>query len=79
VSERDFTPEEIETLEELADLSERDPALLESIVWEGVAEAEGQEHGEALLGVMQNATQHRQEQDRELLGLLHRGGDAGSA
>jgi hypothetical protein len=60
-------------------VSESDPALLESIVSEGVLEAEGQEHAEALLGVMQNATQHRQEQDRELLDLLHRGGDAGSA
>jgi len=76
---QDFTPEEIEVLEELADLSESDPALYESIVSEGVAEAEGQEHSEALLGLLQNATEHRQEQDRELLDLLHRGGDAGSA
>jgi hypothetical protein len=66
----DFTPDELQALEELADLSESDPALLESIIREGFAEAEQQEQGEALLGLLQNATEHRQEQDRELLERL---------
>jgi hypothetical protein len=70
VSERDFTSEEIEALEELADLSERDPALYQSIVREGFAEAEHQAHGEALLGMFDNATERRQEQDRALLDAI---------
>jgi hypothetical protein len=76
MSERDLTSEEIEALEELADLSERDPALYRQIVSEGFAEAEHHEHGESLLGMVQNAEQHRQEQDREVLARLHAGGDA---
>jgi uncharacterized protein YdaT len=72
MSERDLTSEEIEALEELADLSERDPDLYRQIVSEGFAEAERQEHGEALLGMFENATQRRQEQDQEFLEVLHR-------
>jgi hypothetical protein len=77
VSERDLTSEEIEALEELADLAERDPqgyqALIEDLGDED--EAERQEHGEALLGMVQSAAQHREEQDRELLARLFGGGD----
>jgi hypothetical protein len=60
---------------ELADLSERDPARYRRIVSEALAEAGHQEHAENLLDMFQNAAQHRQEQDRELLDLLHGGGD----
>lgn len=72
MSERDLTSEEIEALEELADLSERGPALYEQIIREGFTEAEQQEQGGALLGVIENATEHRQEQDRALLDAIAR-------
>jgi hypothetical protein len=72
VSERDFTPEELQALEELADLSERDPALYQSIVREGFAEAARQEHAEALLGIFENATERGQGQDRALLDAIFR-------
>jgi hypothetical protein len=75
VSERDLTSEEIQALEELADLAERDPAGYRQAVSEARAEAERQEHAQALLGMVHNAAQRRQEQDRELLGRLHRGSD----
>jgi hypothetical protein len=76
VSERDLTSEEIEALEELADLAERDPARYRQAVSEARAEVERQEQGEALLGLIENAAQRRQEQDRELLGRLFEGGTA---
>jgi hypothetical protein len=82
VSERDLTSEEIEALEELADLSERDPALYQSIVREGFAEAARQEHGEGVLGMIENATERRQAQDRALLDALGKtqlGGDDNAA
>ncbi len=72
MSERDFTPEEIEALEELADLSETDPALCEQIIREGLVEAEQREHGEALLSMFDNATEHHQEQGRVLLDAIIR-------
>ena len=68
----DLTSEDIEALEELADLQDSDPALYESIVREGLQEGERQEHGEALLGMIQNATEHRQERDRVLLDAIIR-------
>jgi hypothetical protein len=68
MSERDLTSEEIEALEELADLSERDPARYRQIV----SEAEHQEQGLALLGMIDNATERRQEQDRALLDAIFR-------
>jgi hypothetical protein len=78
VSERDLTSEEIEALEELAELAETDPegyqALIEDLGDED--EAEQQEQGETLLGLIENADQRRQEQDRELLDRLHGGGTA---
>jgi hypothetical protein len=69
---QDLTPEEIEALEELADLQDTDPALFEQTIREGVVEAERQEHGEFLLDMYENSTQRRQEQGRELLDLLSR-------
>jgi hypothetical protein len=71
VSERDLSPEEMAALEELSDLAENDPDRFRELV----NEVEQQEHGESVLGMVQNAAQHRQEQDRELLGRLF-GGDA---
>ena len=76
MSERDLTSEEIRALEELADLAEGDPAGYRQAVSEALAEAERREHGEALLGMIENATQHRQKRDQELLDLLHGGGGA---
>jgi hypothetical protein len=74
VSEWDLTSEEIEALEELADLSERDPTLYEQIVSEGLVEAEQQEHADALLGMFEDAAERRQEQDRALLDAIFRTG-----
>ena len=76
MSERDLTSEEIRALEELADLAERDPAGYRQAVREARAEVEQREQGEALLGMIQNAAQRRQERDQELLDRLHGGGDA---
>lgn len=72
MSERDLTSEEIEALEELADLMESDAALYQSIVREGFAEAEHQEYGEAVLGMIENVTERRQERDRTLLDAIFR-------
>jgi alkylhydroperoxidase family enzyme len=72
MSERDLTSAEIETLVHLADLSERDPALYEQIIREGVVEAEQHERAEALLGMFENAAERRQEQDRALLDAIFR-------
>jgi hypothetical protein len=72
MSERDLTSEEIETLVHLAGLAETDPGLYRQIVSEGLVEAEQQEHGDALLGIFENATERRQEQDRALLDALNR-------
>jgi hypothetical protein len=72
MSERDLTSAEIETLVHLAGLAETDPALYEQIIREGVVEAEQQEHGEALLGMFENAAERRQDQDRELLDAIFR-------
>ena len=76
MSERDLTPEEIRALEELVDLAERDPDAYREAVREARAEVEQREHAETLLGMFENATQHRQKRDQELLDLLHGGGGA---
>ena len=70
MSERDLTSEEIRALEELADLAERDPDAYRQAVREARAEVEQREHAETLLGMFENATQRRQEQDREFLQML---------
>ncbi len=67
MSERDLTSEEIEALEELADLAESDPAAYRQAISEARTDAEHREHAETLLGMFDNATQRRQEQDQELL------------
>ncbi len=66
MSGRDLTSAEIEALEELADLAERDPALYRQVVSEARTEAEQREHGEALIAMFDNDTQRREERDREL-------------
>jgi hypothetical protein len=78
VSERDFTPEELQTLGELADLSESDPALYESIVSSASADAERQEHGEDLLGMIGSDGERRRGADRALLEALSRAHQAGA-
>jgi hypothetical protein len=78
VSERDFTPEEIEAFEELAERQDTDPALFERIVQEGFEDAERKEHGEHVLGMIENATQHRQERDRALLDAIFRPAPSGA-
>jgi len=72
MSERDLTSEEIQALEELADLAETDPAGYRQLLSEARTEAERREHGEALLSMFDNATQHRQEQDRAALEAIFR-------
>jgi hypothetical protein len=76
MSERDLTSEEIEALEELAELAETDPEGYRQAVSEARAQVEHQEHAEGLLGMFESAAQRRQEQDRELLGRLFEGGAA---
>ncbi len=66
----EITDAEAQALEELADLMTSDPAAYERIVREGFQEAEGQEHGAALLDAIAGAQEHRQAEDRKLLGHL---------
>ncbi len=66
----ELTDEDAQVLEELAELQESDPALYAEIVREGFQEAESQEHGQAVVEIINASQEHRQAEDRKLLGHL---------
>ena len=45
---------------------------LDAVLYQLLEGEADREHGEALLDLYENATERRQEQDRELLEMLHR-------
>ena len=65
----DLTAGEIEALSELVDLAEHDPGLLREIISEEARQSSASDRSaaEGLLEIIQNHTEHRQEQDRALL------------
>ncbi len=71
----EFTDEDARALEELADLKDSDPALYESIVREGFAEAERKEQADALLDFINAPRVEKARRDHHLLGRILGGPD----
>jgi hypothetical protein len=72
----DLTGEELSALETLAQIAESSPVRFRQVVSETLAGIREQVHGERLLSMIDNAGQHRQERDTEVLDRMHGGGGA---